>query len=113
MVYLNCIYKTGLSHIILYMIATKTSINEASIEKYREEFESTNCIFVPDFLSGHHLENILKKLDQATFKTKFETDRTNKLGKVLYVPFNEPVSFAFGLLLNNPELFSMLQEITQ
>jgi len=95
------------------MIATRTFIDKALIEKYRKEFELTNCIFVPEFLSGDILENVLKKLEQATFETKFETDRTNKLGKVLFVPLNEPVAFAFRLLFNNPDLFSMLQEITQ
>ncbi|MBS1522332.1 MAG: 2OG-Fe(II) oxygenase [Bacteroidetes bacterium] len=95
------------------MIATKTFIDNTSIEKYRDEFESTHCVFIPGFLSGNTLENILRKLQTATFQTKFETDNTNKLGKVLFIPLSDPVVFTFWLLLNNPELFSMLQEITQ
>jgi len=95
------------------MIATGTFIDEALIQHYREEFASTNCILVPGFLSGNVLESILKKLNLAPFQTKFEMNEMNKFGKVLFVPVNAPVVFTFQLLLNNPDLFSMLQDIAQ
>jgi len=95
------------------MIATGTFIDEAVIQDLRDEFASTNCILVPGFLSGSILENILKKLERAPFQTKFEMNEMNKFGKVLFVPVNDPIVFMFQFLLNNRDLFSTLQEITQ
>ena len=94
------------------MIATRTFIDESKIQDYKDEFAATSCIFIPELLSGNILRNILKKLDETTFETKFETDSSGKFGKVLFVPLQNPVVFTFQLLLNDRDFFSMLQEIT-
>ncbi len=94
------------------MLAIRTFIDESKIESYKDEFTATNCIFVPGFLSGSVLDNILKKLRDTTFETKFETESSQKFGKVLFVPLQNPVIFTFHLLLNNRDLFSVLEEIT-
>jgi hypothetical protein len=94
------------------MLATTSFIDESKIQDYKDEFAATNCIFVPGFLSGNVLNNILRKLDNTTFETKFETENAQKFGKVLFVPLTNPILFTFQLLLNNRDLFSALEEIT-
>jgi len=94
------------------MIATRTFIDESRIQEYKDEFAATSCIFVPEFLSGKILDNILKKLEDTAFETKFETENAQKFGKVLFVPLLNPILFTFQLLLNNRDLFSVLEEIT-
>lgn len=110
MVYYEHVFGTGINDI--NMLATRTFIDESRIQDYKDEFAATSCIFVPGFLSGNVLDNILKRLKEIAFETKFETGSSGKFGKVLFVPLQNPAIFTFQLLLNNRDLFSVLEEIT-
>jgi hypothetical protein len=94
------------------MIATRTFIDETRIQNYKDEFAATNCIFVPQLLSGPVLDKLLTKLESTTFETKYEKDSSGKFGEVLFVPLPNPAVFTFQLLLNNRDFFSMLEEVT-
>ncbi|HJP62136.1 MAG TPA: 2OG-Fe(II) oxygenase [Mucilaginibacter sp.] len=94
------------------MVVTNTFIDDTKIQSYREEYAHTNCIFLPGFLSRGALNSLLKKLDNVQFQTKLEMDERNKFGKVLFVPQTDPILFIFQLLINDPALFAVLEEIT-
>jgi hypothetical protein len=89
------------------------NLNESLIEHYQAEYRKNHCIFLPGFIAKAPLKNLLDKLEQTKFETKYEMEEENKFGKVLFVPQKAPVIFTFHLLLNNPKLFSVLQKITE
>lgn len=94
------------------MALTNIFINSNNIQYYQEEYAKTGSFLLSGFLHAGALNNILRKLKEVRFETKFEIDEQNKFGKTLFVPQNNPVLFIFQLLLNNIELFSVLQNIT-
>jgi hypothetical protein len=93
-------------------MTSKLILDENKIESYRAEYAATNCIFVGGFVEQTILQSLLKKLDEDSFKTKLEMDGEDKFGKVLALLPNHPAVFILNMLLNNPQLFDTLQQIT-
>lgn len=91
---------------------TNFYINESKLHDYQLEYASTNCVFLPGLLKKHALDNLINKISNIEFETKYETDEKNKFGKVLFVPLNAPILFTFQMMFNNKELFALLEKIT-
>ncbi|MGN6398635.1 MAG: 2OG-Fe(II) oxygenase [Mucilaginibacter sp.] len=87
-------------------------IDDTKIQSYKQEYADTYSILLPGFLPPSVLNNFLRKLDKVQFQTKFEMDESNKFGQVLFVPQNDTLLFFFQFIINNPGLFSILQELT-
>jgi len=96
------------------MPAFKSNIylNESLISQYRAEYAESSCIFLPGFLKKSALYPLVKKLGDTNFETKYETEGEGKFGKVLFVPQGNASIIIFNLLLNDNDLFTALQRIT-
>lgn len=94
------------------MSTLNVNADEALIQQYRDEFDETQCVFIPGLLGRPALANLQRKLEQTKFETKFEMGEANKFGKVLFAPQTDTVIFGFNLLLNNPALFQLLDAVT-
>lgn len=93
-------------------LVNNTHIDKKSIEQYKAEFTNTGCVFLPGLLEHKVLQNFINKLSKTPFETKYETEQAGKFGKVLYVPPQSPVMYAFHMLFNNAELFTAIEAVT-
>jgi hypothetical protein len=84
----------------------------AQLQRLRDEFEATQCVFLPAFLDPIALGSLLRRVDAASFVPKLELDEEEEFGKILFVPPTDPAVFIFDSLLNNPELFNVVETIT-
>ena len=91
---------------------SKIFLDETKIEKYRDEYAGTHCIFLPGFIEKNTLQSLLNKLEKSTFQLKLEMDGEDKFGKVLALPPKDTTLFIFNMLMNNTALFNTLQHIT-
>jgi hypothetical protein len=81
------------------------------IDELKREFAETNCLFLPNFLENSILASLQKRIDSTIFVPKSEGGEA-KFGEILFVPQHEPVLFIFHLLLNKPQLFQIIRQIT-
>ena len=87
-------------------------IDKTKFVSYQREFAETNCIFIQDFLSQKVLDNLLKKITTKDFLTKIELDGVEKFGNVLALPSHHIAVMILNMMLNDNNLLSILQEIT-
>ena len=93
-------------------MASKLNLDKSLIEKYKEEYNRTSCIFIPGLIPANVLVFLLKQLEQTSFEIKTEMDQEYKFGKVLFIPQESSVIFTFNMLFNDTGLFKSLQQIT-
>lgn len=91
----------------------KIQIPENRIEQLIKEYEETHCIFLPDFVEKYVLQNMLTKLSKTQFQNKVEKEGDDEFGKVLALSSKDPGVFTFHLLMNDPNLFLLLERITK
>jgi hypothetical protein len=91
---------------------TNFYIDDSKLECYQTEYANTNCVFLPGLLKKNVLDNLINKIGNIEFETKYETDDENKFGKVLFIPLNATILFTFQMIFNNKELFALLEKIT-
>jgi hypothetical protein len=87
-------------------------LETTQIDDLKREFAETNCLFLPNFLENSILASLQKRIDSTSFVPKSEGGDEAKFGEILFVPPHEPVLFIFHLLLNKPQLFQIIRQIT-
>lgn len=88
------------------------NLDETRLKQYKAEYSETHGILLKGFLNPKILDKLMNKLDKATFLTRFEKDKENKFGKVLFVEQDTPVVHTFNFVFNDQALFSSLENIT-
>lgn len=84
----------------------------SGIKELKREFAESSLVFLPQFLEPSILNRLMERLTTTDFVTKYEMSGREDFGKTMFVPETEPVLFTFHLLLNNPQLFGIVEEIT-
>jgi hypothetical protein len=90
----------------------KLLLDENKLEEYKAEYSRTHCVFLPGLIRKPALETLLGKLERTEFKSKFEFEEEHKFGKVLCVPFNDPLTLTVHLLFNDQKFFGLLERIS-
>lgn len=85
---------------------------EDEIQRLKTEFTETSCVFMPGFIEPSIVNHLLKRFETTKFVPKSEISGDYEFGKTLFVPQDEPIIFTFHLLLNNPKLFTLIQQLT-
>jgi hypothetical protein len=86
--------------------------SDTEIEGLRREFQQRKCVRLPNLIEESLLTQFLKKLKNTDFEPKTEGAPGDEFGRVLFVPNTQPALFLFQLLMNNPDLFHIIQRIT-
>jgi hypothetical protein len=82
------------------------------IDQLRSEFARKSCVRLPQLIEPSLFKHLMRKVTAARLVTKFEHDEDEAFGKILFAPSSEPALFVFHLLLNNRDLFQVVQKIT-
>src|SRR5882724_2697387 len=82
------------------------------IEALRREFQRRKCVRLPNLIEDSLLTEFVEKLKNTDFHPKTEGGPGDEFGQVLFVPDTQPALFLFQLLMNNPDLFQIIQQIT-
>ena len=93
-------------------MVSRIFLEENKIEKYKQEYAETGCVFLPGFLEKNTLQNLLNKIEKNTFQTRLEGGEDNKFGKVLALPRENVTVFLFTAVLNDPGVFKSIRDIT-
>jgi hypothetical protein len=84
-----------------------------AIAALREDFEGHQCLVLPNFLDKTLLRYIEKQLATTRFFTNVPRRATGEpIARELCVGAEEPLAALFPLLLNRPQLFQVMQQIT-
>jgi hypothetical protein len=86
---------------------------EASrVEKLRAEFAARHSAMLPGFFAPSLQEYLLKHVAQAGFVPKSENAGAYEFGRTLFLPRTETAWYLLHLLVNNPMLFRLVEQIT-
>ena len=94
---------------------TQKSVNSDSgdeIQALHREYQDKKCVRLPNLIEASLLSQFVHRLKSTGFRPKTEGEPGDEFGRVLFVPNTEPALFLFQLMMNNPELFRIIQEIT-
>ena len=86
--------------------------NEHEIKDLRQEYRRRKCVQLPNLIEDSLLRQFVDKLEKTDFLPKTEGNPGDEFGQVLFVPSTQPALFLFQLLMNNPEFFRIIEEIT-
>jgi hypothetical protein len=84
-------------------------VSPFAVEAFREQFLDTGYAVIPGFLSPPVLNPLLKQLETASFLPE---DERHVVGRTRMVPGSDPVIGSLHFMLNRPELFDIVSEIS-
>lgn len=84
-----------------------------SISQLKNSFAEQHCVVLPRLFEKSLLERIIKQIEAATFYANVHTDyEQQEFATDMTIRENELALHQIHLLLNNPKLFEMIQQIT-
>ena len=90
-----------------------TTIAADQFARLRSEFTDTHCVVLPQLFSSALVRRVLQQLESAQFYPNSHQDhRAQEFAWDLTVRENEMALHLIHFLLNNPKVFSAIQEIT-
>jgi hypothetical protein len=88
--------------------------DEAQVDALQREFAEKSCVILPRLLEAHLLEKLLLAVDKANFEQQKHIDHNEKIfGTDLSIQNRNLALHQVHFLLNNPQLFKLVEKITQ
>ena len=85
-----------------------------AIASLRDQFTRQHYVILPKFIEKNLLDYALQRLQTASFYTHIHGGEGEaEVAREQSVSGDEPIARAFFLLLNRPDLFQMVQQITE
>ncbi|HEY3838519.1 MAG TPA: 2OG-Fe(II) oxygenase [Bryobacteraceae bacterium] len=82
------------------------------LAQLQAQFAETGCALLPGFLTAPLLEPLQKLLKTAMFVPKNEIHEGTIFGSTSFVPVGEPAMETLHFILNQPDLFQIVEHIT-
>lgn len=84
-----------------------------TISSLHDQFAQQHYVILPQFIEKNLLDYAVQRLKTATFYTNIHGGSESEVAREQTVSSDEPITNAFFLLLNRPELFQIVQKITE
>ena len=86
--------------------------DDGEITALRQEYARRKCVRLPNLIEETLLTQFVDKLKHSEFVPKSEGESGDEFGRVLFVPGTQTGLFLFQMLMNSPELFRIIEKIT-
>jgi hypothetical protein len=98
---------------MIQLTQTVLRTEPGDIPRLAEEFAETGCALLPGFLEPRILRPLLQWIQSARFEERNEVDAERGVfGTTLLVPETERALFLLHFILNRPDLFEAVQQVT-
>jgi hypothetical protein len=87
-------------------------VADEDLERSRADFAETGCAVLPRFLGPALVDPILANINESCLYAKHEVCDEGIFGTTLFAPPDDPARVAVNFVLNNVDLFRVVESIT-